>query len=431
MNSVSVINDNNLCCSCGICKNVCPTKAIEYTRQNGMFVPSVNGDCINCGKCLEICPSRLHKYDNESIDEAMLGCVLTSMNAWSKNDALRFVSASSGVVSTIIKSMLDKDEYDCVFTLDTYNYADKIATKRYDKSTYAIDNTEKQSFTKSRYLPVSHEYLIEYMLGNKESKIIIVAVSCAVRGIVNVINKYKLNRENYLIIGLFCDQVFNYNVYDYFSDHTFTERKMLSSLHFKNKESGGWPGDVKLLFSDGSFKYADIDERVKAKAFFMPERCMYCVDKLNVFADISVGDNYTDQNSTKLGSNSVIIRTELGKNAFETAKEFLEYEAVDINKIANAQYLEGRKKNYSFAQIKLKNVSDDGIKLNSHLNSNLRCKDSLNEYKAKTKCIKLGEAYPTSKEILKTKINQPVKIKKASIFYRTKRFLKRRFDNEG
>lgn len=431
MNSVSVINDNNLCCSCGICKNVCPTKAIEYTRQNGMFVPSVNDDCINCGKCLEICPSRLHKYDNESIDEAMLGCVLTSMNAWSKNDALRFVSASSGVVSTIIKSMLDKDEYDCVFTLDTYNYADKIATKRYDKSTYVIDNTEKQSFTKSRYLPVSHEYLIEYMLGNKESKIIIVAVSCAVRGIVNVINKYKLNRENYLIIGLFCDQVFNYNVYDYFSDHTFTDGKMLSSLHFKNKESGGWPGDVKLLFSDGSFKYADIDERVKAKAFFMPERCMYCVDKLNVFADISVGDNYTDQNSTKLGSNSVIIRTEVGKHAFETAKEFLEYEAVDINKIVNAQYLEGRKKNYSFAQIKLKNVSGDRIKLNSHLNSNLRCKDSLNEYKAKTKCIKLGEAYPTSKEILKTKINQPVKIKKASIFYRTKRFLKRRFGNEG
>lgn len=431
MNSVSVINDNNLCCSCGICKNVCPVKAIEYKRNNGMYVPAINDTCINCGKCLEACPSRLHKYDSQNIDKAMLGCVLSSVNAWSKNDALRFVSASSGVVSTIIKTMLDKDEYDCVFTLDTYSYSDKIATKRYDKTTYVIGNTDKQRFTKSRYLPVSHEYLVEYMLDNKESKIIIVAVSCAVRGIVNVINKYKLNRDNYLIIGLFCDQVFNYNVYDYFSDYSFTDGKELSSLHFKNKESGGWPGDIKLFFSDGSSKYTDLNERVKAKAFFMPERCMYCVDKLNVLADISVGDNYTEQNSTKLGSNSVIIRTELGRQAFEAAKDCLNFEAVDINKIIKAQYLEGRKKNYCFAQAKLKSVSSDEIKLNSHLDSKLYYKDFLSEYKAKLKCIKLGESYPTSKEVLKTKINQSVKIKKASYFCRAKRFLRRRFGNES
>lgn len=72
------------------------------------------------------------------------------------------------------------------------------------------------------------------------------------------------------------------------------------NFNFKNKDSGGWPGNMKFYFSDGKCVFKNKSERVKIKDYFKPERCVYCVDKLNVFADISLGDNYTDQNSSSL-----------------------------------------------------------------------------------------------------------------------------------
>lgn len=52
MKSVAEIRDNNLCCSCGICKNVCPVNAIKYIRENGMFVPEISDACVSCGNVI-------------------------------------------------------------------------------------------------------------------------------------------------------------------------------------------------------------------------------------------------------------------------------------------------------------------------------------------------------------------------------------------
>ena len=91
--------------------------------------------------------------------------------------------------------------------------------------------------------------------------------------------------------------VMNYNVYDYFSSSNFSDDKTLSSLHFKNKDSGGWPGNMKL-FSRTALLNILIKTTELMQNIFELERCLYCIDKLNVVSDISVGDNYTSQNST-------------------------------------------------------------------------------------------------------------------------------------
>ena len=51
MKSVAEIRDNNLCCSCGICKNVCPVNDIKYKRKNGKLVPEISDDFVSFGKC--------------------------------------------------------------------------------------------------------------------------------------------------------------------------------------------------------------------------------------------------------------------------------------------------------------------------------------------------------------------------------------------
>ena len=70
----------------------------------------------------------------------------------------------------LVKELLNK-EYEYVFTLDTYDYSTQLKTNKYDINSYNLDDISAQKFTKSRYLPVSHENLVEYIIKNKETKL--------------------------------------------------------------------------------------------------------------------------------------------------------------------------------------------------------------------------------------------------------------------
>ncbi len=64
------------------------------------------------------------------------------------------------------------------------------------------------------------------------------------------------------------------------------------------------------------------------------------MDKLNVEADLSVGDNYTQKDDSVEGSSSLMIRTACGQKAWEHCKdEFFMYRA-EYQDIAGSQHLE-------------------------------------------------------------------------------------------
>ena len=345
-----------LCASCGLCRNVCPKGSICYVREKGKYLPQIDADsCVNCGLCAEICPGLEMQFSEEKEPiQSVYGSILDCINAWSKDPELRHVSASGGVVTTLVAGLIKNDMYDAAFCVDSYNYEQQLKTRILLKEDLP-ESWKESSLPKSRYLPVSHENAVAYIKDNPEKRVILIGNSCAIQGFRKLIRQLKLKSENYLLLGLFCDKVFNYNVNDYFQE-TFAGDKKLEAIQFKNKESGGWPGNMKLLFSDGSSEYLDKSERGRMKDYFMPERCLYCVDKLNVCADISLGDNYTGQNTSPLGSNTVLIRTETGKRAWEAVSSALEYDRVDQNKLTQAQYLEGRLNNLQFSALKQKQI---------------------------------------------------------------------------
>ena len=340
--TVHFTTENNLCCGCGVCAGICPKSCISWERKDGLYLPRIDEEkCVNCGMCAAVCPGLGHVYEpKETAVETVTGSVMESCNAWSKDAALRHVSASGGVISTMIRALLTDGIYDGAFCLDTYDYRGQLKTRLFTPEEVA-ENWAQSDAPKSRYLPVSHENAVRYLKANRNQKLIFVGTSCALRGLRGAIRKLNLNQEQYLFIGLFCDKVFNYNVLTYF-ENTYAQGTKLEALHFKNKESGGWPGDMKFFPEKGETFYVPLAERAKAKAYFMPERCLYCVDKLNACADISLGDNYTGRDESPLGSNSVIVRTESGMAAWNAVKEFLEIRPVGIADIQNAQALDWR-----------------------------------------------------------------------------------------
>ena len=383
-----------LCTSCGVCKGVCPRSCISWRQEAGQYLPEIDAsDCVTCGLCLRVCPGISFDYPQVAPMDAITGGISKACNAWSRNPQMRHVSASGGVVSAMLNELLDSGTYDAAFCVDAYDYAQQLKTVLVDGE--AIRAGKVGSLPKSRYLAVSHERTAAYMKENRDKRLILIGTSCAVRGLLRVIEQLKLDREQYLMIGLFCDQVFNYNVHAYFC-REYAKDKVVAGIHFKNKESGGWPGNMKFLFEDGTSAYQDKSARMDAKRYFASERCQYCVDKLNVMADISLGDNYTQENSSPLGSNSVIIRTQRGENAWKQCASAVEAYPVDVEAIRQAQYLDGRLNNLYFSDLKQKELGrrgDDYEPINAGIIREHACDDYARALAARRRQLHAGAVY--------------------------------------
>lgn len=339
---ISSVVENNLCVSCGICAGVCPKKCISSTFAAGGYHPTIDeNSCDDCGLCHKVCPGKGASYTDKNI---FFGRAIKCLAVQAKDEQILARATSGGAITVLIKNLLRDKIYDAAFLVDTYNHDAETFT-----NLFTADD-DLNATQKSRYVTVNQSRAISYMLANRDAKLILVGTSCFIRGVLNVIARFKLNRENYFLAGLFCDKTMNYNVWEYFK--AFGAEK----LHFRTKELGGWPGNV-MLESHGKKLYLPRTMRMQMKDFFCVERCLYCLDKLNQFADISFGDNYCEtplpeQMNRAAGTSCLVVRTERGAKIFEQYRdEFFTYDlkAADISKTQN---LNERVKNFIFGEYK-------------------------------------------------------------------------------
>ena len=401
MKNVEMITvKNNMCVSCGFCRAVCSSNCIEYELYMGKYIPRIIQDkCTECGICIEICPSlnvnfnsRRSCNETEETLNQYIGRFTKCFSAYSKNVETRINSVSGGCVTTLIQKLLDTEEYDVAFLVDSFNYLNFCETKAYRK------NDNLKDTAKSRYIPISHESMVKYILEKREEKIIVVATSCAVHALNNVINKFKLSKEKILILGLFCDKVMNYNIFDYFEDYN-KMGESLKNLVFRTKENSVWPGHLKLEYGNNKSVYLPSLERIILKDYFVIERCLYCIDKLNQFADISFGDCYSKKTKSEKGLNSVIIRSAQGSKVWEKVKDEISFTETEIDDIYEGQKIDLKRMNYIFSLIK---DSETNLKIYKNL-SFIKEIDELenrHEYEQAIEKLQIGEDYINNKKIL-------------------------------
>lgn len=339
--------DKHLCCSCGICEGICSKGAISMKKnESGFFTPVIDQEkCNNCGLCYSVCPG--DKIEDHEIyssimqnipDDYLVGNVIECFNAKIKDKELRDKCTSGGMVTGIISYLLEKNIYDAAFCVDTYDYSEQVQTVMIDAES-KLENTAQ-----SRYVTVSHKNLIRYMLENRDKKIIIVAVGCAMAGIRYTINKFKLNPDNYLCLGLFCACQYSYKTWDYFQ--MYNKKKKIKSLEFRNKNGKRYAyGMIKATFGDDK-KILHTIHRAYIKSDFSMERCWYCTDLLNVYSDISFGDNNTKSKDGE--SSTIIVRSELGAKIikmYEDANMFYK-EKLSVDEIKDTKHRKKREYYY-------------------------------------------------------------------------------------
>jgi hypothetical protein len=110
-------------------------------------------------------------------------------------------------------------------------------------------------------------------------------------------------------IGLFCDRTLTYGAIDSLIRSAGVQDQKIIEFRYRSKKWKGWPGDVYIKNSDGEEINLPREIRYIIKDDFTPVRCRLCYDKLNTFADISVGDSYGLGESAE-GVSSIIIRNE-------------------------------------------------------------------------------------------------------------------------
>lgn len=350
MNNIGNYFDDGLCISCGICAGNCPVNCIEM-KPDGYFVRPVidTNTCIHCGKCLTVCPNNRLKADEtvgENIERYLLGDYHSIYCAKAKDRELLKECASGGVVTTLVQKLLQAGEYQSAFLVEGYDYCNRrLSTKRF------VAEDALSSTTKSRYLTVNHSDAVKYLLKNRTERIIFVGTPCAITGLRNTLSQNHLTQEQYLMIGLFCDKTMHYGVVQYFADYPSGGQQM-TDYHFRTKQVGGWPGGVRICYANGSKKDLPNTERMKVKDYFLPERCLYCLDKLNRSADIAVGDNYITGNADKEGVSSVIIRTDIGKMVWNHCADYFEIHTDPVDAMIKSASLAQKKQNFFYGCLK-------------------------------------------------------------------------------
>lgn len=331
--SIDKTTEEGLCTSCGTCVAICPVSCIHFERQKETYLPTIDYEkCIRCGKCLSLCPGYSYTYQTKKEIEPLCFSVQARDRKVLKN------ASSGGLVTAMIQKLLQNDQYQVAFLVTGYNYENQMETKPF----YKGDNLQKSQ--QSRYLPVSQEKAIKYILENSTERVIFVGTSCAVHGLCNALRAAGRCRDNILILGLFCDQTMTYSIYEYMRVLK-KWNSPVKALHFRDKRAGGWPGNLRIEFKNKTHVCISARERMLVKDFCRQRRCLYCMDKLNVEADLSVGDNYTKKNDSIEGSSSLVIRTETGRQVWKYCMEEFWVAISDYQEIKNSQHIEKKLEN--------------------------------------------------------------------------------------
>ncbi len=348
--TIDYTTEQKMCVSCGVCAGACPVRCIEMklTEKGDAYQPVIDKEkCIECGKCKRVCPGLgwtvfRKASGNMSEHPELKGEVRKVYTAWLKDEAMLKQCVSGGCATALITGLLTREIYKKAFLVDSWHIDEKLTARQADAG-FSYGRTAG-----SRYTPVSQEEAVLYIRKNRNDKVIMVGTACALNGILKVIEEEKLNRDHYLLIGLFCDKTLNRHMFTYFNHIAEGE---LSELYYRSKEKKNWPGNVRLVFRDGGGQFMPAARRMEVKEYMQLQRCLYCYDKLNESCDLALGDNYTKKDAWPSGSNSVIIRTGRGEEAFEYVRELLEVKEALYEDVYRSQRMDERRQQLQFAAI--------------------------------------------------------------------------------
>lgn len=317
-NQVSEVVQAGLCHSCGACQAVCPVDAIRFRESvGGQFYPAIDDElCTECGLCLTVCAGIA---SNSSLGDALpqdpfTGVCLESWVGRACDPAVYTGGQSGGVVSQILLDLLDSGEVDACAVVRM-----PAGNPPRPSAVLARGRQEILEAQKSKYCPVP---VLEILREAKRKnwRIAMVGLSCHFHAL-SLIENTRIDVASIvkLRVGLICERVLTLAALDYLVARA-QQGDSRAKLVFKDKCRTGYPGDVTVQDDGGNVSIVPRSERMAIKDLFTPARCRLCFDKMNVLADVTVGDPWGIEEADKENGESVVVaRTDAGRSAVSRA----------------------------------------------------------------------------------------------------------------
>ena len=342
--SVEFIVANKLCTSCGICEDVCPTNAIQFSRKKGILVPVIDKNtCINhlgCSQCFQMCSGSgimLRSISKKLYAESKkfdyyAGYYLNLYAGYSNNYDVRFHSASGGVLSQFLIYLLKKEFIDGAIITKFKEDAPTIT-----ETIIATTEEEILSGKSSKYCPVALNGIIT-KIKSLEGRYVVVGIPCQIHGFRTYEQKNPDFRKK--IVGyfsIFCSSTRTFEGTEYLLSRYNVKKNDIRSFAYRDD---GCLGYLKIITETQQIKIPYREYYKKLRSFFKPKRCLYCVDHFGDLADISFGDIQTGKyRKDKVGINSIVTRNPIFDELLLKAKKESELtlETISISILKDSQ----------------------------------------------------------------------------------------------
>lgn len=322
------ILNQNLCCGCGACENICPY--IDVVRGESIFV----GECDqDVGDCYRFCPMTMvdvpfleSEVFGSQRDDASLGYYKSVRKARSSSSQVREEAQYGGLVTSLVSFLLEEDVADGF-----------ILTKSEDSwgsSPELVKDPERViEFTKSKYVSSPNISKLNE-IKEEDGKIGLVGTPCQITAArkMEIYDDFEFGP----LIGLFCTWALNYDFLDYVSEIVEIEK-------VKKFDIPPPPAEKLLVYLPDEVKEIPLED-VKE---YMMSSCNTCVDMTSEFADVSIGQVEGDPDW-----NTIIVRSDEGEEIFEKASkaDVIEVEDLEKERLDHLREASGKRKKRVFKE---------------------------------------------------------------------------------
>lgn len=368
--NISYTLKHDLCTGCGVCEDACPSKAITTIIKDGRFLPKVNSDlCRNnkgCYRCIDVCPGvgvDLCKIANEQFPDEnikadkMVGRYLKCFIGHSNDESIRYHCASGGMVSQFLIFLLEKRYIDGA-VVTAFDPKNELLVRSY----IAHNREEVLQAKSSKYAPVSLHGMAQAIKQENDTRYVIVGLPCHIQGFRKMEAIDRKLREK--VIGHFAIYCSSGRTF-YLTEHVFKERGIRKEdlTYFAYRDEGCLGSLVAkqrrgIRVTNGNSETAlyEKDEVCKERyqsyyhplrSFFIPRRCLFCIDHYGELGDVCFGDihikPYTDD---KIGVNSLVVRKQRWLDLLEEAQSEggITLDEIPVETLKASQQMAGKKK---------------------------------------------------------------------------------------
>ena len=361
---------HDLCLGCGICQSACPSNAISIIVKEGCFVPKVDETkCKNgkgCHRCHDACPGlgielqRIAKEqftDEQTKTDAWVGRYIKCFTGHSNDEYIRYHSASGGMVSQFLIFLLEKGYIDGA-VVTAFDPTNELLVRSY----IAHNRDEVLQAKSSKYAPVSLHGMAQTIKQEQGTRYVIVGLPCHIQGfrkLEAIDRKFREKVAGYFAIYCSSGRTF------YLTEHVFKERGICKEdlIYFAYRDEGclgslvakqqrgirvaNSNSDTALYKENEVYKERYQSYYHPLRSFFIPRRCLFCIDHYGELGDVCFGDihikPYMDD---KIGVNSLVVRKQEWLDLLEEAQSegFITLDEIPVETLNASQQMAGKKK---------------------------------------------------------------------------------------